>query len=205
MISLQLNQLISSRLIYVFWINLSFLCNWINKFLLSRSASPRKEVKEEGPAVKQEFWWDNQHSLLIKQIWILQFLGGNSQGRWPPCSRWRPLPRSSSCLVRSRVQEVGSWDWDRARRPHLGVVHPHSLSASTVLIARWFLWPWYGSLVVHGDLKESMVDYFLKSRCVARTATTWTTGWHCVKETWPNTFSQQGTGKGELVQWFCRA
>ena len=73
-------------------------------------------------------------------------LGGNNQGLWLPCSRWRQPPRktrNNHHPRRSQAREVGRFDLVPAQQLLLGVDLPRSGTASIVLIARW---GWWGSL-----------------------------------------------------------
>ena len=83
-----------------------------------------------------------------KLIFFFKTLGGNNQGLWLPCSRWRRPPRktrNNHHLRRNQVREVGRFDLVPAQQLPLGVDLPRSGTASIVLIARW---GWWGSLEI---------------------------------------------------------
>ena len=114
----------------------------------SRSGSPKKEVKEETPAIKQELWWDQISAGNPQKTDFFKTLGGNNQGLWLPCSLWRRPPlktRNNHHPRRSQVREVGRSDLVPAQQLLHGVDLLRSWTASIVLIARCV---WWGSLEI---------------------------------------------------------
>ena len=140
----------------IFFIDHLFCSSWIQLWLLSQPVGESQEGGEGGNS-------HNQAGALVRlnfcristKRWFFTNLGGNNQGLWLPCSRWRQPPRktrNNHHPQRSRVREVGRFDLVPAQQLLLGVDLPRSWTASIVLIARWGWWSSLEIVVLYATL-----------------------------------------------------
>ena len=136
---------------YLFLNDHLFCSSWIQLWLLPQPVGESQEGGERGNSrhqtgalVRSKFW----EKSIKNWFFFFKTLGGNNQGLWLPCSRWRQPPRktrSNHHPRRSQAREVGRFDLVPAQQLPCGVDLPRSGTASIVLIARW---GWWGSLEI---------------------------------------------------------